>query len=253
MQVCHCFCLVVIKGHVNQSPVVWLDTFAEYPPGCPVFPSELVGLYKGCCMPCSETCDDWERILWKWSHHLPLGVVVRSQVDGSHLRISGHCPLMAHSKAHRNHVQCIMSLRLEHSDACKICPCFRFGCHSRCLRNVVHAVRTACEVLCVGNYPNPSFGPFPQGTPPPLKSLPPPGGGWNRHLGPESIGNTRRQRRQRKFLQGAKADLHCDTMVQFCGAGPGLVPTPPGGEPSLCNRPPPRGGGNRPDKRGEGT
>jgi len=137
MQVCHCFCLVVIKGHVNQSPVVWLDTFAEYPPGCPVFPSELVGLYKGCCMPCSETCDDWERILWKWSHHLPLGVVVRSQVDGSHLRISGHCPLMAHSKAHRNHVQCIMSLRLEHSDACKICPCFRFGCHSRCLRNSI--------------------------------------------------------------------------------------------------------------------
>ena len=33
-------------------------------------------------------------------------------------------------------------------------------------------------------------------------------------------------RRQRKFLQGAKADLHCDTMVQICGATP---PPPMGG------------------------
>ena len=40
----------------------------------------------------------------------------------------------------------------------------------------------------------------------PLKSPPlqPCGGGGDRHLGPESIGNTRRQRRQRKILQGAK-------------------------------------------------
>ena len=55
-------------------------------------------------------------------------------------------------------------------------------------------------------------------TPPPLLKSPPPC-----HLGPESIGNTRRQRHQRKILQGAKgaeADLHCDTMVQICGAVP---------------------------------
>ena len=51
---------------------------------------------------------------------------------------------------------------------------------------------------------------------------PPPRG--EQSLGPESIENTRRQRHQRKFLQGAEADLHCDPMVQFCGAIP-----PPGG------------------------
>ena len=61
--------------------------------------------------------------------------------------------------------------------------------------------------------------------PPPLQSSPPWGG--ERSLGPESIGNTRRQR---KFLQGAEADLHCDD--------------------SWCNPPPPWGG-KRPDKRGE--
>ena len=49
---------------------------------------------------------------------------------------------------------------------------------------------------------------------------PPPLGG-ERSLGPNSIENTSRcQRRQRKFLQGAEGDSHCDTMVQFCGATP---------------------------------
>ena len=51
----------------------------------------------------------------------------------------------------------------------------------------------------------------------------PPRGGGGRHLGPESIGSTRRRRPQRKLLQGAEgaeADLHCDTMVQICGAVP---------------------------------
>ena len=46
---------------------------------------------------------------------------------------------------------------------------------------------------------------------------PPPGGGQS--LCPKSIGNTRRQR---KFLQGTEADLHCDIMVQPCGAIPHL-------------------------------
>ena len=68
-----------------------------------------------------------------------------------------------------------------------------------------------------------------------------------RSLGPESIGNTRRQRRQRKFLQSAKADLHCDTMVQICGA----VPPPPQGGNRHFMTVPPRLGGNRPHKRGE--
>ena len=75
---------------------------------------------------------------------------------------------------------------------------------------------------------------------------PPPPQGGNHHLGPESIGNTRRQRRQREFLQGAKADLHCDTMVQICGA----VAPPGGGTVTLCPPPPPQGGDQR-DKRGE--
>ena len=61
----------------------------------------------------------------------------------------------------------------------------------------------------------------------------PPGGGPS--LSPKSIENTRCQRRQRKFLQGAEADLHCDTMVQFCGATP---PPPRGGRP-LHDRPSP--------------
>ena len=59
-------------------------------------------------------------------------------------------------------------------------------------------------------------------TPPPT-AIPPPSRGEG-SLGPKSIGNnTKRQRRQRKFLQGAagaEADLHCDTIVQFCGAIP---------------------------------
>ena len=58
---------------------------------------------------------------------------------------------------------------------------------------------------------------------PPLAIPPPPGGEWS--VGPKSIEDTRRQR---KFLQGAEraeADLHCDAMVQFCGA----IPPPPQG------------------------
>ena len=82
--------------------------------------------------------------------------------------------------------------------------------------------------------------------PPPLCNSPPAPGG-EPSLGPKSIENTRRQRRQRKFLQGAEADLHCDTMVQICGA----TPPPPRGEPSLHDCPPPPPRGNRPDKRGE--
>ena len=45
--------------------------------------------------------------------------------------------------------------------------------------------------------------------------------GSERSLGAKSIENTGHRRRQRKFLQGAKADLHCDTMVQLCGVGIG--------------------------------
>ena len=66
---------------------------------------------------------------------------------------------------------------------------------------------------------------------PPLQP-PPPGG--EPSLGPKSIGNTKRQRDFLQDAKGAEADLHCDTMVQFCGAIP-----------------PPLFGGNRPDKRGE--
>ena len=54
---------------------------------------------------------------------------------------------------------------------------------------------------------------------PPLQSSPPPGGG-GQSLGPKSIENTKHQRRRRKFLQGAEANLHCDTTVQICGATP---------------------------------
>ena len=75
-------------------------------------------------------------------------------------------------------------------------------------------------------------------SPPPLQSPPPPQGG-NHHLGPESIENTRRQR---KFLQGAEgteADLHCDTMVQICGAPP---PPHQGGNRHVVTPPPPQGG-----------
>jgi hypothetical protein len=66
---------------------------------------------------------------------------------------------------------------------------------------------------------------------PPLKSPRPQGG--NRHLGPESIGNTRRRRRQSKFLQGAEADLHCDTMVHICGEPPLPPLDPPHPPPPL--------------------
>ena len=68
--------------------------------------------------------------------------------------------------------------------------------------------------------------------PPPLKS--PPQGGIC-HLGPESMGNTGRQRRHRKFLRGAEADLQCDTMVQISGA----APPPPGGNRHFVAAPPP--------------
>ena len=73
--------------------------------------------------------------------------------------------------------------------------------------------------------------------PPPLCNLPPPPGG-ELSLGPKSIENTRRRRRQGKFLQGAEgpeADLHFYTIVQICGAIP---PPPRGGGPSLhdCSR-----------------
>ena len=69
------------------------------------------------------------------------------------------------------------------------------------------------------------YPPPPLQSPPPCKSPPPGGWGGNGHL---EI--TRRRRRQRKFFQGAEraeVDLHCDTMVQFCGATP---PPPTGGE-----------------------
>ena len=60
-----------------------------------------------------------------------------------------------------------------------------------------------------------------------------------RHLGSESIGNTRHRRRQRKFLQGAEADFYCDTMVQICGAVP---PHPQGGNRHFVTVPRPLGG-----------
>ena len=63
----------------------------------------------------------------------------------------------------------------------------------------------------------------------PAPCNPPPPGGGERSLGPKSTESTRCQRRHRNVLQGAEADLHCDTMVQFCGAIP---PSPRGGEPS---------------------
>ena len=76
---------------------------------------------------------------------------------------------------------------------------------------------------------------FPTVPPPPLQSPP--------SRGPESIGNSGRQRRQGKSLQGAKgdegADLHCDTMEQFCGAMP---PPPPRGATITSRHPPPLGG-----------
>ena len=80
--------------------------------------------------------------------------------------------------------------------------------------------------------------------PPPLGNPPPPGG--HPSHGPKSIENIRRQR---KFLPGAEADLHCDTMVQICGAPP--PPPPGGGNRHIMTAPPPPLGGNRPDKRGE--
>ena len=102
---------------------------------------------------------------------------------------------------------------------------------------------------------------LPNPRPPCLVPTPPPPGG-ERSLGPKSIENTRCQR---KFLQGAEADLHCDTMVLWCNTPPPpqehLIGTaehccicipgracversltcvrPPGGEPSLHDHPPP--------------
>ena len=61
---------------------------------------------------------------------------------------------------------------------------------------------------------------------PPLQSPPTPGG--ERSLGPKSIENTRRQRHQRQFLQGAEADLHFDTMPPPPLSFPTLV-VPQGG------------------------
>ena len=88
--------------------------------------------------------------------------------------------------------------------------------------------------------------PPPLDPPPPLAIRPPPlggdGGEWS--LGPERILNTRRRRRQRKFLQGAKgaeAELHCDTVVQFCGATP--PPPPKGMNRHFVTGPPPPPGG----------
>ena len=80
--------------------------------------------------------------------------------------------------------------------------------------------------------------------PPPCNPAPPPLWGGNHHLGPKSIENTRRHRRQRDFLQGTKgaeADLDCDTMVQICGAPP--TPPPPTHRGFVPNAPPK--GGNR--------
>ena len=73
---------------------------------------------------------------------------------------------------------------------------------------------------------------------PPFEIAPPPP--HEPSLGPKGIGNTRCRRRQRKFLQGADADLHCDTMVQFWGA----IPPPSGGNCHFMTVPaPPLGGG----------
>ena len=85
------------------------------------------------------------------------------------------------------------------------------------------------------------FSAAPPRSPPPLAIPPPPGG--EPSLGPKSTENTRRQRRQRKCLQGAtgaEADLHCDTMVQFCGAPP---PPPQRGGTGLTKGDIARGGG----------
>ena len=85
-----------------------------------------------------------------------------------------------------------------------------------------------------------------QPTPPPVCNLspvaipPPPRALGGKGLLAQIIESTKRQRRQRKSLQGtegAESDLHCDTMVQFCG----VIPPPPGGETSLRDRPPPVG------------
>ena len=72
--------------------------------------------------------------------------------------------------------------------------------------------------------------------PTPLQSPPPPRGGggvtW-----PKKHRKYEARNAPKKFLQGAEADLHCDIMVQFCGA----TPPPPlrGGGPSLHDGPPP--------------
>ena len=94
--------------------------------------------------------------------------------------------------------------------------------------------------------------PHPTCNPPTLAIPIPPGG--EPSLGPKSIENTRRQRRQRNSLQGAEADLHCETMVQFCGAIPpppakgvyaspvSVAHGPEGGNRHFMTVPPPLGG-----------
>ena len=97
-------------------------------------------------------------------------------------------------------------------------------------------------------------------TPPPLVIPPPlqfPRPLWGeRSLGPKSIENARRQRHQRKFLQGAdgaEVDLHCDTMVQFCGATPPPPRDPHVTPPGTCLIGGGRGGGGGPGEGGRGS
>ena len=83
----------------------------------------------------------------------------------------------------------------------------------------------------------------------PSLEISPPWGGGNHHLGPASIGNTRRRRCQRKLLQGAEPDLHCHTMVQICGAVPPRPPSLRGGDCHFVTVPPPP---RRPHRGGTG-
>ena len=73
-------------------------------------------------------------------------------------------------------------------------------------------------------------------------------GGGGASLGPKSIENTRRQRRQRNFLQGAEADLHCDWYSFVVQSPP--PPRSQGGGPSLHDCSPPSGGGTSLTKGG---
>ena len=72
--------------------------------------------------------------------------------------------------------------------------------------------------------------------PPPPRNPPPMGATvtW-----PETHRKYLASKAAKKILQGAEADLHCDTIVQICGA----IPPPLGGEPSFHDCPaPPLGG-----------